>query len=100
VDAVSIGLFEVQWRDEGRPLQAVEQDVLWELLSTAGAFAAGGASVLAWAVGVRAVLDSHHGDDAAVVIDTVDQPVASSPGAMRSFEPETEWLADPVRALG
>src|ERR1017187_1210352 len=52
---------------------------------------------LAGAVDIGAVLDGHKVDALVLVVDAVDHPVISAPGAMQSLEPELQRLADAVR---
>ncbi len=51
-------------------------------------------------VDVGAVLDGYDGDQAPLVINTVDHAVIAASGAMKSFEAEFQRLADAVRAGG
>src|SRR5205823_1531668 len=58
----------------------------------------GSCSKLAWPVDVGAVLDGHHVDAAALVVNAVNHPVVAAAGAVQTLQPEPEWLAGPVRA--
>jgi hypothetical protein len=48
-------------------------------------------------VDVAAVLDGHNVSTPVLVIDAVDHPVVTAPGAVQAFEPEPERLANPAR---
>jgi hypothetical protein len=48
-------------------------------------------------IDLRAVVNIEDVDDAAALVDPVDDAIGAAPGAMTASERPEQWLADPLR---